>query len=150
MLGVKRLNDDFPGFSARPARPLTCVNNWKVRSLERKSGKFKAVSAFKTPTNVTFGKSSPLAIICVPNKISACPSPNVRKIFHVHLCDGSYQHPFGEYDCLVTTFVILLLLLCACSVVANFILATVRTAIRNPFFMSTIMTFHCFTIHMQS
>ncbi len=35
-----------------------------------------AVSALITPTSVTFGKSSPLAIICVPSRIRTSPSRN--------------------------------------------------------------------------
>ena len=34
------------------------------------------VSAFNIPTKVTLGKSSPLLIICVPNKISYSPREN--------------------------------------------------------------------------
>ena len=36
-----------------------------------KIGKFNDVSAITTPTSVTSGKSSPLATICVPMRISA-------------------------------------------------------------------------------
>jgi tRNA-specific 2-thiouridylase len=43
----------------------------KVRSLARKSGKLRVVSAEITLTRVTCGKSNPLATIWVPNRISA-------------------------------------------------------------------------------
>ena len=39
------------------------------------------VRRFKNNGGETFGKSSPLAIICVPSKISAFPSPNVLNSF---------------------------------------------------------------------
>ena len=38
------------------------------------------VSAFSTPTSVTFGKSSPLAIICVPRSTSALPARNAERM----------------------------------------------------------------------
>ena len=34
------------------------------------------MSAFTTPTSVTLGKSSPLAIICVPRRMCVVPSRN--------------------------------------------------------------------------
>ena len=70
-----------PSFFPRPLRPETCSSNWKVRSLARKSGIFKLISAFKTPTKVTFSKSNPLAIICVPNKILPSLRANWSKSF---------------------------------------------------------------------
>ena len=49
---IKMRKDKCPNyllaFSARPARPETWVSNWNVCSLERKSGKFREVSAFNT------------------------------------------------------------------------------------------------------
>ena len=45
------------------------MSNWKTRSLARKSGICSARSALMTPTQVTRGKWSPLAIICVPTRM---------------------------------------------------------------------------------
>ena len=58
-----------PGRSPRPVRPATWATSWNVRSAARKSGRCSATSASTTPTSVTLGKSSPLAIICVPSRI---------------------------------------------------------------------------------
>ena len=55
-------------------RPATCETRWYVRSAARKSGWCSIVSASITPTSVTFGKSSPLAIICVPSSRSVSPA----------------------------------------------------------------------------
>ena len=41
---------------------------------------FNDESAFKTPTSVTFGKSRPLAIICVPRRIWASPRRNAESM----------------------------------------------------------------------
>ena len=63
-----------PAASLRPARPATCTMSWKVRSLARKSGIASDVSAETTPTSDTRGKSSPLATICVPSRMSSSPA----------------------------------------------------------------------------
>ena len=68
-----------PPLGPRPARPATWVRSWKVRSVARKSGRWMPVSALITPTSVTLGKSSPLAIICVPSRMWTCPSLNARR-----------------------------------------------------------------------
>ena len=64
---------------ARPARPATWTISWKVRSAARKSGIARAVSALTTPTSVTVGKSSPLATIWVPSRMSTSPAANRSK-----------------------------------------------------------------------
>src|SRR5947208_1843099 len=71
--GVNVCTRTFPPLSPRPARPATCASNWNVRSALRKSGRCMPTSAFTTPTSVTFGKSSPLAIICVPSRMWISP-----------------------------------------------------------------------------
>ena len=48
--------------------------SWKVRSAARKSGSASPASTETTPTSVTFGKSWPLAIICVPTSMSSSPA----------------------------------------------------------------------------
>src|SRR5207245_483312 len=63
----------WPPFGPRPARPATWATSWKVRSAARKSGRWSPVSASTTPTTVTFGKSSPFAIIWVPSRMSTSP-----------------------------------------------------------------------------
>ena len=60
IIGIVSLDQDLSRF-VRPAGPATNLS-------EEVKG---PVSAFSTPTKVTLGKSSPLAIICVPSKISA-------------------------------------------------------------------------------
>ena len=57
-----------PALLPRPARPTTCVTSENVVSAARKLPKYSDRSASKTPTSVTFSKSSPLATICVPSK----------------------------------------------------------------------------------
>ena len=44
-----------------------------MRSGDRKSGNDREKSASSTPTKVTSGKSCPLAIICVPTRMSTSP-----------------------------------------------------------------------------
>ena len=71
-----------PGLAPRPARPATWLTSWNVRSVARKSGMFSEVSASITPTSRTSGKSSPLAIICVPSSSRNSPlakRPSVSK-----------------------------------------------------------------------
>ena len=59
-----------------------------MRSLARKSGRWIPTSAFTTPTSVTRGKSSPLAIICVPRRMSTSPrSTRARMRWWAHLPD---------------------------------------------------------------
>ena len=72
--GLKVCRMTLPGWSARPARPATCEMSWNVLSAALKSGMLMAVSAEMMPTRVTFGKSNPLAIICVPMSICVLPS----------------------------------------------------------------------------
>src|SRR5256885_2362610 len=69
--GLKVWIMTVPASSPRPARPATCVSKVKARSDAAKSGKLSAISAETTPTSVTPGRSSPLAIICVPTMTSA-------------------------------------------------------------------------------
>ena len=45
-----------------------------MRSAARKSGRPSPTSASTTPTSVTRGKSWPLAIICVPTRMSVSPA----------------------------------------------------------------------------
>jgi hypothetical protein len=66
----------LPGPAPRPHRPATWLTSWKVRSVALKSGRLIAVSALITPTSCTPGKSSPLAIICVPSISRISPAPN--------------------------------------------------------------------------
>ena len=40
----------------------------------------RELSALRTPTSVTFGKSSPFAIICVPRRTSASPRLNAERM----------------------------------------------------------------------
>jgi len=68
--GVKLCTNTSPSISPRPARPLTWVRSWKVRSPARKSGTCKPRSALRMPTSVTLGKCRPLAIIWVPMRMS--------------------------------------------------------------------------------
>ena len=68
----------MPGRSPRPTRPAACVTSWNVRSAERKSGKERSASASSTASAVAFGKSCPLATICVPR--SACARPASKSI----------------------------------------------------------------------
>ena len=79
--GLKVWTSTLPARSPRPVRPATWVTIWKVRSAARKSGRWSAVSASTTPTKVTLGKSSPLAIIWVPSKIRTSPCLNAASTF---------------------------------------------------------------------
>ena len=72
--GVYVCTSTCPPFSPRPARPATWASSWNVRSALRKSGRCSPTSAFTTPTSVTFGKSSPLAIIWVPSRMWMRPA----------------------------------------------------------------------------
>ena len=74
--GVNVCTITRPPRGPRPARPATCDRSWNVRSAERKSGTCSPTSALTTPTSVTLGKSSPLAIICVPIRMWISPSRN--------------------------------------------------------------------------
>ena len=78
--GEKVCTTTRPGLSPRPARPATWVITWKVRSEERKSGKWRPVSALMIPTSVTSGKSCPFAIICVPTRMSCSPRANLPRV----------------------------------------------------------------------
>jgi len=69
-----------PGFPPRPLRPDTWVRSWNVRSAARKSGMLSVVSAETTPTRVTSGKSWPLAIICVPTRMSISPRSSAARM----------------------------------------------------------------------
>ena len=53
------------------------------------------MSAFTTPTSVTFGKSSPLAIICVPSRIRCRPS---RKPVERLLVAAAAAHAVGIHS----------------------------------------------------
>ena len=79
MLGCSGVNvwiSTRPPRSPRPVRPATWASSWNVRSAARKSGRCRPTSALTTPTSVTFGKSSPFAIICVPSRMWISPSRN--------------------------------------------------------------------------
>ncbi len=56
----------LPALLARPARPVTCVRIWNVRSAARGSPRSSPRSASSTPTKVSFSKWCPLATSCVP------------------------------------------------------------------------------------
>ena len=94
MMRIIGLDQNLSFFIRTTSRPATWVNSWKVRSDERKSGKFRAVSAFRTPTSVTLGKSKPLAIIWVPSRISACHFQKSLGASREPLFYVSYQHPY--------------------------------------------------------
>ena len=57
----------------RPARPVTWLSSWKVRSAARGSPLARPRSASTTPTSVMLGKLWPLATSCVPMTMSASP-----------------------------------------------------------------------------
>ena len=63
-----------PGFSPRPARPVTCCSIWKVRSAARGSPEVRPISASSTPTRVMSGKLWPLATSWVPMTMSNSPA----------------------------------------------------------------------------
>ena len=73
MIGAERLHQHAAALFAAPGAARDLRDELKRPLRARKSGRCKAVSALITPTSVTFGKSSPLAIICVPSKISNSP-----------------------------------------------------------------------------
>ena len=63
-----------PGVAPRPERPAIWAMSWNVRSEARKSGMWRPESALRMPARVTLGKSRPLAIICVPMRMSILPA----------------------------------------------------------------------------
>ena len=78
---IKRdLDEEMRIIQGCPALPAACVRSSNVLSADRKSSEYKDISAASTPTRVTFGKSCPFTIICVPTRISASSFANADKI----------------------------------------------------------------------
>ena len=57
----------------RPARPVTWLRSWNVRSAARRSPWASPRSASTTPTSLSKGKLCPLATSCVPMMMSTSP-----------------------------------------------------------------------------
>ena len=67
-----------------------------MRSAARKSGRLSPTSASITPTSVTPGKSSPLAIIWVPSRMSTSCRRHARGCARAPTCRRSCPRPSGR------------------------------------------------------
>ena len=74
MIGLEGLQRPRLFLPVRPARPVTWLSSWNVRSAARGSPLARPRSASTTPTSVSCGKLWPLATSCVPMTMSASPA----------------------------------------------------------------------------